>query len=681
MKNLSDTRKQRAAHIAAKLVDAQDRRGVKNLLAGELINEITREDKKNVNQADPRAASLLGERVAALAAQSKSNKARVVLVGESVARGFPYDPHFNCAIALQEFLNLATGSDDAEVIDLAQNGLTYDGLIEIFEAALALKPDAFVVFAGNNWRIPIGVEMDRIAEILNAEKCWQAVVEYLKEKVRQAVHALVSRLSELAARHSIPIVFVIPDFNAVDWQTYYDWRNPLLIGVGGRQWQQLRVESESALADHDYGKAARLARAMIDLDGGLSTAPYETLATCSRMFGDDAGARRFIDRAGDIRLCVPVPKQPYCSPIIRDALRSECSQHPVVTVDLPARISELLSGALPDRKLFLDSCHMTVEGIQLAMACAAESLLPLMGKRKLTWREFNAHQFSVDRRVFAEAHYNAARINARNGQGYEIVRYHFAKAIQHAPEVVDLALLFADLSLRHAPYMMCRTFEELLSRRDVFPSITGLAAGSPTRTGDFNLLEIRALKDAVTESRLEAGERIEQMLRNHHAVQVQEVNLLRHPYCNITFGQLEFEWPDKAIYLQAYKFESRFYLVCDDPCPVHLKLTCRLDCQPMDDGMVSVIVNDCPIGRLRVSTHWSQHALTIPAENLRGGLNSLVLSWPEPQRSPEEHIKKIIKNFEANESAKRWERLPDIYPVYGEVHAFSAVAQPALKDS
>src|SRR5207253_927493 len=176
----------------------------------------------------------------------------------------------------------------------------------LFEPALALKPDAFVVFAGNNWRVPLGVRLDRIAETLHSGEGWQAVVEYIKGEVRLGVQALVARLRELSARHAIPTVFVVPDFNAVDWQTAHEWRNPLLIGARSRQWQQLRVESESALADHEYDKAAALARAMIDLDGGASTIPYETLATCSRRLGDHAAARRFIDQAGDLRLCVPV---------------------------------------------------------------------------------------------------------------------------------------------------------------------------------------------------------------------------------------------------------------------------------------------------------------------------------------------------------------------------------------
>lgn len=680
MTNSSEAEKRRAARIAARLIDAQDRRGVKNALAGELINGVRREDKREIFQDDPRATSLIRKRVAALAAEVKSSKHRVVLVGESVARGFPYDPQFNCALALRKLLDLATGPDEVEVIDLAQNGLTYAGLIDLIESALALKPNVFVVFAGNNWRMPSGVWVDRITEILNAEKNWQAVIEHFKEETRQAVKVLMARLNELSVQHSIPFVFVIPEFNAADWQSPHDWRNPLLVGARSRQWRQLRIEAQSALADQDYNRAAALSKAMIDLDDGASPVAYEILATYSRSLGDNEEARRFIDEAGDIGLCVPVLRQPRCFPVVQQTLRSECVESAIVMIDLPARISESLSGALPDRTLFLDSCHMTVEGMRLAMACAAESLLPLLGKRKVGWRELNAHEFHLDRRVLAEAHFNAARINARNGQSYDIVRFHFEKAIEHTPEVIDLGVLFADLCVRQMPYMMCRTFEELLSRRDVFPSISSLAVGSPVRRGHFNLLEVQALKDAVAEIMPEAGERIDRLLRDEHAVEVQEVNLLSAPYCDILFGHLGFEWWEGAIYLRAHEPESLFHLICDAPGPVQLKLTCRLRCQPMSDEAVSVVVNGCLVESLKVSMRWTQHTFMIPAENLRGGVNSLVLSWPEPQQSSEQQIDKISMELERSEPVNRWNRLPDIYPIYGEVHAFSAAAQPAHAD-
>ncbi|HVQ40430.1 MAG TPA: hypothetical protein VMS31_23010, partial [Pyrinomonadaceae bacterium] len=50
----------------------------------------------------------------------KGSRRRVVLLGESVARGLLYDPQFNPALALQEILNTACGPSDIEVVDLAR---------------------------------------------------------------------------------------------------------------------------------------------------------------------------------------------------------------------------------------------------------------------------------------------------------------------------------------------------------------------------------------------------------------------------------------------------------------------------------------------------------------------------------------------------------------------------------
>src|SRR6185369_5337956 len=166
MRDSYDAEKWRAAQIAAKLIGAQDRRGVKDALAGELTGAVSQSPNVDLFQNNPREAALLGERVAALAAQASAGRLRVVLAGESVARGFPYHPQFGCALALQKLLDLVTGPDEVEVIDLSQNGLTYAGLASLVESAMALKPDAFVVFAGNNWRVPAGVRVDHIAEVL-----------------------------------------------------------------------------------------------------------------------------------------------------------------------------------------------------------------------------------------------------------------------------------------------------------------------------------------------------------------------------------------------------------------------------------------------------------------------------------------------------------------------------------
>src|SRR6267142_4118990 len=48
--------------------------------------------------------------------EPKGHKKRVVLIGESVARGYLYDPQYTCAMALEKVLQTHAGSDEIEVI-------------------------------------------------------------------------------------------------------------------------------------------------------------------------------------------------------------------------------------------------------------------------------------------------------------------------------------------------------------------------------------------------------------------------------------------------------------------------------------------------------------------------------------------------------------------------------------
>ena len=43
---------------------------------------------------------------------------------------------------------------DVEVIDLARSNIDPGGLLELAVQSLELKPDVFVLFAGNNWTSP-----------------------------------------------------------------------------------------------------------------------------------------------------------------------------------------------------------------------------------------------------------------------------------------------------------------------------------------------------------------------------------------------------------------------------------------------------------------------------------------------------------------------------------------------
>src|SRR5579864_2224495 len=86
--------------------------------------------------------------------EKKGRKLRVILIGESVARGYLYEPEFTPALALRMVLEARMGKDQVEVIDLARVNLGLS-VIDLALSALALEPDAAIIFSGNNWRCPL----------------------------------------------------------------------------------------------------------------------------------------------------------------------------------------------------------------------------------------------------------------------------------------------------------------------------------------------------------------------------------------------------------------------------------------------------------------------------------------------------------------------------------------------
>src|SRR4029077_2211719 len=96
----------------------------------------------------------------------------------------------------------------------------------------------------------------------------------------------------------------------------------------------------------DLAAAERSCRAEID------AAPYATLATLSA---------------------------PQVTTAAREILLVAARRHGFLTVDLRRIFAEHAGPALPGRRLFLDYCHLTLEGIQVAMAAVAAAVLNVSG--------------------------------------------------------------------------------------------------------------------------------------------------------------------------------------------------------------------------------------------------------------------------------------------------------------
>ena len=167
--------------------------------------------------------------------------------GESVARGYFYDPQFNLASALEGTLRSQLGPAEIDVVDLAKSNLTLEELRVVLGHSLALQPDILVVFAGNNWR-PRLVEPDiPYVDTLLRQQGVAAVKSFLDARTQQSVQLLMRQVNALLeGQRNLSVVWVVPEFNLEDW---IDPASTAchLPGQGDRQWRELDERIRQAM--------------------------------------------------------------------------------------------------------------------------------------------------------------------------------------------------------------------------------------------------------------------------------------------------------------------------------------------------------------------------------------------------------------------------------------------------
>ncbi len=190
----------------------------------------------------------------------KGERKRLLLLGESVARGFLYDPDFNPAKALAACVPAVLGQP-IEIVDLAKTDLTGSQLTALISAAPALEPDVLVVFAGNNWLLA-----DPRDRLLEAAALREGGALGLKTRREQRLAAFIDtlrgQLRELSAR--LPIVLVVPEINLLDWRFDGKADAPWLPPGRNRRWLECHKAALSALASQN----PRRSRGPGERDGG-----------------------------------------------------------------------------------------------------------------------------------------------------------------------------------------------------------------------------------------------------------------------------------------------------------------------------------------------------------------------------------------------------------------------------
>jgi hypothetical protein len=592
---------------------------------------------------------------------------RVAFFGESVAAGYLYAPHLTPAQVLEGQLRAAIGRDDFEVIDLARTNETLPSLAATVRASLQIQPDMLVLFAGNNWNLLETPEVSpqapsirarlRFAEALKAGL--DAPLRLAEEELRRTAEGTFELIALIAGAVGIPVVVVVPEVNLADWET----RQPVvtLPETRSAEWHRLYREA----ADAEPEEAIRITEEMRELDEGRCPTTWRLLARARMALGDVEGAREAclaeVDSARYPTLAFL--SAPQANSQARELMREACHRHDFACVDLREVFAEHTGSTLPGRRLFLDYCHLTKEGIQVAMAAVAAEVLRLSGMTETEedWRSLLARlpEPAVTPEVEATARLGAAIHSAHRllsvGPKQEILE-HWCRAALEASPGVESAMLDL-LHARCAPGPAVLTAAQ--QRNLASPYRLLLQHGWRWDHLDADLIEVllRVLNRPAPTALLE-----------NHGVRPEGIDLadpiyLWEPLERFYPEVMDLEDLPKRGTLRSPWPETSFCLIVNRPREVRIELIARLADQ--EQGEVEPVVNGTALETLYFNEQWRKSDFTVPAALLHSGLNRLTLRWPLPEIEAEP-FELAIERLELGTAA-------ELHPVFGEV--FSLIAR------
>lgn len=581
---------------------------------------------------------------------------RVAFLGESVARGFFFDPCYSPAGVLQELLS-STGTA-VEVVDLAQSNCDPWWLSVVASATKLLEPDALVVFAGNNWRG--GPLANTSAEqcavdgaLLAADRGFSELLARQRRRLEALAAQTVTQLSLAASDAGVPLVLVVPEVNVADWTTcpLGTLDLPPLPDADTRQWVEAYRSACEAMERGASADAERLAREAIMLDGGASAASLDLLARAQLhrgQFRDAAASRR---RSRDLTVCYLDGTRPVPGVFsnIAEIIRRVGAEVGATIVDLPRVFAEHCRDDAPGRRLFLDYCHLTPEGIRVAMAATAQALAPLLSQTRTNLAELVQAAPSPSAEQVGWGHLLAGIHNAHWGQAVEICSYHFRRAIESHPPLEASAFPQLYDAFRHAaPPPLLSSFDELVRNR--IAAVYLLGYGSTFRSlglvSEHRLLT--SLRDACPS--LEHASPDPDFVLG----QLSEIDLLGPHWSELTDGNRWFRRGFTAV----YGLQSVFPFFSEGRRPLAVAVTCRVP-GAREAGDLVVELNGCVIGSITADHAWRSGRCTADARLVREGPNQLSLQWPNVARTDVRPA--LRRNFETGQQL-------DLRTQFGQLH-------------
>jgi len=570
---------------------------------------------------------------------------RVVLLGESMARGFLTDPVVTPAGLLERWLTETAGDASHQCVDLARTGTSLEEVEEIVKRLPALEPDVVVLMCGNNWAHPrytVGA-LDVLGRALHdggyellRESFWRAVV-------LPRIARLLERLGWLG-ESGAELVVVIPEFNLAEWAPEPGFETPVLRDEDLARWIPLRERAAELLAADRWQELLATAEELERLDGGLSPVSSHLRGRALLALGRNEEARSALEQSRDAGCGLLVSHSPRCPRPIQEQLAAFASEHGAACVDLRELLRDEGS-RLPDAGAFLDYCHLSIEGQLRATRAIAAAVLGV---------EPAAEAVNVGgrRHEHAAAHLMAAMHNAYSGQPRATLVRHLERGLALAGgDAADLCR-FRRFLVGSAPAWADRAFNELCrlpnARRYLAANVEGRVYG-------FESLARRALVDALAEV---LPDRVE-------AAPVRAQDLLRAGTTGTSVRERAgVTYEEQRGYVQAAAACSRFRIDGAPADGFDLELVLRVPGLETPGRVVEITLNGKPLAAVVCSPRWSRSAIALDAE-LLAETNELVLRWPPP-------VAQYDDRQAADAAALGRGEFPGVLPSTGEIAVLRA---------
>lgn len=553
---------------------------------------------------------------------ARGEKRRVLLLGESVARGFFYDPVLTPALLMEKCLQVV-GADQFEVIDLARVGARSHDLLEIAEAAADLKPEAVVVFAGNNWKYELTNGVTPSVRRAEGDALIQGgvagILRHRENRLADISESFARRMCGIFGEQA-HMMFVLPESNLIDWHP-----EPLVPTLGGGRdalFRSLTRDLERAIVVGDDDAVLRCCESLIDLSDGVSDVAYRCKADAELRLGRVDDALADYRRARDARLWYDIADLAWLPSVGAVGAQRAAVEAKAMVVDLSEILPAYADSGVPDRSLFLDACHMSSRGIKIVTAEVVARLGDVLGF-SASIGDCAAVLPDVEAKIESSAQFCAAVAQAEFGQPAASIARHAQAAAKVDPAIVDGMEAYCNAPASRTPWWIRP--REFSGAENMRRFVHGFGFVGRYR---YNYPLFSAFAEVIRQTRGDSY-RSGEVRRDRALVPgspTEIIDTLFAPSWSPAGWDGIFDVHDaQRRYYRAYSDTTKFQFALAEPASLALEITARLGAASA--AVAEVLLNDRHCGRIVLGPQWKCARLLIDPGVLIVGLNRLEIQW------------------------------------------------------